>query len=63
MVSVENFDAQKIAAFRKMVDEAVHYAQQQNLPIQVVEGAMRDVLSGVEASRFLQSMRNNGAKI
>lgn len=61
--TTENFDVQKIAAFRKLVDEAVGYAQTHNLPIQIVEGAMRDVLSGVEASRLLKSLRMNGGKL
>lgn len=59
----ENFDPEKIKGFRAMLDGAIQYAQQNNVPICVVEAAMRDVLSGVEASRLVISMRRNGGRI
>lgn len=57
------FDAEKITTFQKLVDGAVEYANKHQLPIVVVEAAMRDVLAGAEAHRLVRALRANGAKI
>lgn len=62
-LAAENMDVDKIKAFREMHGGAMEYAAQHNLPIQVVEGALRDALSVVDAMRLLGSMRKQGARI
>lgn len=61
--SPENLDPDKIKAFREMYEGAMQYAAQHQVPIQVVEGALRDGLAMVEGLRLMMAMRKHGARI
>lgn len=62
-MTAANFDPAKIAQFEKMVNDAMTFAITNGLPLSVVEAAMRDVLSDVEAYRLLNALRNRGARV
>lgn len=58
-----NWDAKKIETFNTMVEGVLEYASKNDIPAVVTEGAMRDILAQIEASRLLASLRRQGAKM
>ena len=59
----ENFDPKAIEEFRARFRAAIEWGQQNNIPLQIMEGTARDLVGSVEAIRLLQSLRGNGARL
>lgn len=57
------YDPVKIKHFEKMFADAIDYARNVQLPVVVVESAMRDTLVKLEGQRLLTAMREAGGKL